>query len=134
MSLQDSIADFLTRIRNAQQARKEKVIIAFSKQKVAIAKLLKEEGYISYYKIIDENSNSNKLSIKLGLKYYLNKPVISKLKRVSRPSLRIYKPCKELPRVMGGLGVAVISTSKGIMSCRKARYLGIGGEVLCFVE
>jgi len=126
----DPIADMLTRIRNGQQAGFTEVSMPSSRQKVAIAKVLEEEGYISGSKLSD---NDGKPMLQIALKYYQGKPVIERLQRVSKPGLRIYKGKDELPRVLGGLGVAIVSTSKGIMSDRAARAAGQGGEVLCMV-
>ena len=128
MSMQDPIADMLTRIRNAQQANKETVGMPLSKQKVAIAKLLQNEGFIIDYSVDEQ---SRKLTV--TLKYFRNRPVIEMLKRVSRPGLRIYRGANDLPQVHGGLGVAFISTSKGLMSDQQARAEGIGGEVVLYV-
>lgn len=127
--LQDNIADMLTRIRNAAHATKEVTVMPSSKIKVAIAKVLKDEGYIEDYKV--EGDKKPELSI--TLKYYAGKPVIEKIERVSRPGLRIYRGCGELPTVMNGLGVAIVSTSHGVMTDRKARQLQVGGEVICIV-
>jgi small subunit ribosomal protein S8 len=130
--MQDPISDMLTRIRNAQRAAKSDVVMPSSKMKVAISKVLEEEGYIEGFKVQkDENGH---LSLTVLLKYFENKPVIAKLRRVSRPGLRIYRGRYEIPRVMGGLGIAIISTSKGILSDRVARRLKVGGEFLCYVE
>ena len=131
MSMQDPIADMLTRIRNAHSANKTEVSMPSSKKKVAIAKVLKDEGYITDYAI--QEDKSNKVTLLITLKYYQDKPVIRELKRASRPSLRLYKTCDELPKVKDGLGVAIISTSKGVMSDRLAREAGVGGEVVCYV-
>lgn len=131
MSMSDPIADMLTRIRNAQAANKEKVSVPASKVKAAIANLLKNEGFVS---AVDQTTEDNKPVLSIALKYYEGKPVIEELKRVSRPGLRIYKNADDLPKVRGGLGVAVVSTSKGIVSDREARKAGIGGEVICFVS
>lgn len=131
MSLQDPIADLLVRIRNGQSADKQSVTMPSSKQKVAIVKVLKDEGYIEEY-TVDEAAD--KPSLTVVLKYYEGKGVIAHTKRVSRPGLRTYKSCQDLPKVMGGLGVAIVSTSKGVMTDRAARAAGIGGEVLCVVE
>ena len=128
--MSDPIADMFTRIRNAQSANKATVTMPCSKSKEAIANLLKEEGYISGF---DKNVIDNKGVMTVSLKYYEGKPVIDEIKRVSRPGLRIYKSATDLPIVRGGLGVAVISTSKGLMSDRAARKAGIGGEVICYV-
>lgn len=130
MSMSDPIADMLTRIRNGQLANHSEVVMPSSKMKVAVAKVLADEGYISSYEVIDTNG---KLSLSVGLKYFQGKPVIELLKRVSRPGLRVFKNKSELPSVIGGLGVAVISTSKGIMSDREARKQGVGGEIVCYV-
>jgi small subunit ribosomal protein S8 len=128
--MSDPIADMLTRIRNAQSARKAEVSIPASKTKMAIANLLKEEGYIDEVKSAEQDG---KPVLNIKLRYYEGKPVIDSVKRVSRPGLRIYKGADELPKVQSGLGVAVISTSKGIMTDRAARQAGIGGEVVCYV-
>lgn len=130
MSMSDPIADMLTRIRNAQAVEKAVVAMPSSKVKVAIAKVLKDEGYIEDFAVRDQEG---KPVIEIGLKYYAGKPVIEKLERVSRPGLRIYKGRDDIPRVMNGLGVAIVSTSKGVMTDRRARETGIGGEVLCVV-
>lgn len=130
MSMSDPIADMLTRIRNAQRADKKIVTMPSSKLKRSIAMVLKDEGYIEYFTVRDVD---NKPVLDVGLKYYAGLPVIEKIDRVSRPGLRIYKPSDSLPKVMNGLGVAIISTSKGVMTERKARANGIGGEVLCIV-
>jgi len=129
MSMQDPIADMLTRIRNAQTARKFMVEMPSSKIKVAIANVLLKEGYIHNFSV-DEMP---KPTMKITLKYYQDQPVIQKLERVSRPGLRCYKVCEALPEVMDGLGVAVVSTSKGVISARQAKALGEGGEILCYV-
>ena len=131
MSMSDPISDMLTRIRNGQSANKVTVEIPASKVKKAIASVLKDEGFIEDFAV---NENGAKASITVTLKYYMGEPVISKLRRVSRPGLRIYKSVDELPRVIGGMGVAIISTSNGVMSDRAARAAGRGGEVLCTVE
>ena len=130
MSMSDPIADMLTRIRNAQATEKVSVVIPASKVKQAIAQVLKDEGYIEDFAV---RSNDGKAMIEIGLKYYAGKPVIEKLERVSRPGLRIYKGRDDIPRVMNGLGVAIVSTSKGVMTDRRARETGVGGEVLCVV-
>ncbi len=130
MSMNDPISDMLTRIRNAQQAEKESVSMPSSKLKVAIAKVLKDEGYIDDFAVRGEVA---KPVLEVNLKYYAGAPVIEKIERVSRPGLRIYKPSRDIPNVMNGLGVAIVSTSKGVMTDRKARGMGIGGEVLCIV-
>jgi len=130
MSMQDPIADMLTRIRNGQAANKVSVKMPSAKLKVAIAKVLKEEGYITDYAVADEG---NKPELEITLKYFQGKPVVETIQRVSRPGLRIYKGKDELPKVMGGLGVAIVSTSKGLMTDRAARLAGMGGEVVCYV-
>jgi small subunit ribosomal protein S8 len=132
MSMQDPIADMITRIRNAQMIGKPEVRIPHSKLKFALAKVLKDEGYISGF-ALDELSKAEKYIV-LGLKYYHGKPVIEKIRRISRPGLRIYNGKNKLPKVMNGLGIAVVSTSKGVMSDKKARNLGEGGEILCYVS
>jgi small subunit ribosomal protein S8 len=130
MSMSDPIADMLTRIRNAQMSEKISVSIPASKVKAAIATVLKDEGYIDDFAV---RPMDGKPVLEVGLKYYAGRPVIEKLERVSRPGLRVYKPSDDIPKVMNGLGVAIVSTSKGVMTDRKARGLGIGGEVLCIV-
>ena len=128
--MSDTIADMLTRIRNAQLSEKSIVAMPASKLKQAIAQVLKDEGYIEHFTVRELDA---KPVLDIRLKYYAGRPVIEKIERVSRPGLRIYKPNKNLPNVMNGLGVAIISTSKGVMTERKARASGIGGEVLCIV-
>jgi small subunit ribosomal protein S8 len=128
--MQDTIADMLTRIRNAQSAKKEVVVMPSSKIKVAIAKVLDEEGYIDGFKV----EGDKKPELTIGLKYYAGKPVIERLGRISRPGLRIYRSCEDLPTVMNGLGVAIVSTSKGVITDRRARSLNVGGEVICLVS
>lgn len=130
MSMSDPISDMLTRIRNAQRAEKATVTMPSSKVKVAIAKVLQDEGYIDEIQVSD---NVGKPELTVTLKYYAGAPVIERLERVSRPGLRIYKGVNDMPTVMGGLGIAIVSTSKGVMTDRKARAAGIGGEVLCLV-
>lgn len=130
MSMSDPIADMLTRIRNGQQAEKANVTMPSSKQKVAIAKLLESEGYVGSISV----EEGVKPELTIELKYYKGKPVIETLKRVSRPGLRIFRGKDELPQVNGGLGVAVISTSKGLMTEKAAKAAGEGGEVVCFVS
>lgn len=130
MSMSDPIADMLTRVRNGQAARKKVVEMPASKTKLAIAQLLKAEGYILDYSV----STEIKPVLKIVLKYYQGKAVIAEIQRVSRPGLRIYKPKEKLPRILGGLGIAIISTSKGLMTDRRARAEGYGGEVLCVVS
>ncbi len=129
MSLQDPISDMLTRVRNAQKANKVNVVMPSSKQKVNIAQVLKDEGYISDYKVSDDTSKQ----LTIELKYYQGKPVIDTIKRISRPGLRIFKSKDDLPSINGGLGIAIISTSKGLMTDRQARAAGHGGEVICQV-
>ncbi|MGH8616341.1 MAG: 30S ribosomal protein S8 [Burkholderiales bacterium] len=130
MSMSDPIADMLTRIRNAQMSERTAVTMPASKVKASIAQVLKDEGYIDDFAVRD---NAGKLELAISLKYYAGRPVIEKLERVSRPGLRIYKGSDEIPKVMNGLGVAIVSTSRGVMTDRKARGLGVGGEVLCLV-
>lgn len=129
MSMQDPIADMLTRIRNGQAAGKIAVSMPSSKQKVAIAQLLKEEGYISSYTV----TGDVKKVLEVELKYFQGKPVVEMIRRVSRPGLRVYKRSYELPQIMNGLGIAVVSTSKGIMTDRAARKAKLGGEIICYV-
>ena len=129
MSMQDPIADMLTRIRNGQAAAKVSVAMPSSKQKVAIAKLLKEEGYIADIKV----SGDVKPELEIELKYFQGKPVVELIQRVSRPGLRIYKKRGDLPKIINGLGIAVVSTSKGVMTDRAARKAGMGGEIICYV-
>lgn len=129
MSMQDPIADMLTRIRNGQAAKKVAVSMPSSKLKVAIANVLAEEGYIDGVKVLE----GVKPELEITLKYFQGSPVVENIQRVSRPGLRIYKRKDELPKVMGGLGVAIISTSKGVMTDRKARKEGLGGEIICYV-
>lgn len=131
MSMSDPIADMLTRIRNAQSARKTSVTMYATKIKIAIAEVLKAEGYIGDYKIEEIDGKNN---LVVSLKYYLDKAVIDNIRRISRPGLRVYRPKDKLPKVVGGMGIAIISTSKGVMSDRAARLLGEGGEVLCYVS
>lgn len=130
MSMSDPIADMLTRVRNGQAARKKVVEMPASKTKLAIAQLLKAEGYILDYSV----SAEIKPILNIVLKYYQGKAVIADIKRVSRPGLRIYKPKEKLPTILGGLGIAIVSTSKGLMTDRRARAEGYGGEVLCVVS
>jgi small subunit ribosomal protein S8 len=127
--MQDTIADMLTRIRNAQSANKETVVMPSSKIKVSLAAVLKDEGYIDDYKV----EGDKKPELLIALKYYAGKPVIERIERVSRPGLRIYRGYDELPTVMSGLGVAIVSTSKGVITDRKARQMRVGGEVICVV-
>jgi len=130
MSMSDPIADMLTRIRNAQRVGKTAVLMPSSKVKVAIAAVLKDEGYVEDFAVTEKDG---KAELKIGLKYYANSPVIERLERVSRPGLRIYKGKNEIPSVMNGLGVAIVSTPKGVMTDRKARATGVGGEIICYV-
>ena len=130
MSMTDPIADMLTRIRNAQMAQKGAVVMPSSKLKLAIAAVLKDEGYIEHFMV---RENSGKPELDIALKYYAGHPVIERIERVSRPGLRVYKGCDDLPRVMNGLGVAIVSTPKGVMTDRRARASNLGGEVLCIV-
>jgi small subunit ribosomal protein S8 len=127
--MQDPIADMFTRIRNGQMAQKVSVVMPSSKQRVAIAKVLKEEGYITDFSV----AGDVKPVIEVALKYFEGKKVIESIERVSRPGLRIYKKKDELPKVMGGLGVAIVSTSKGVMTDRAARKAGMGGEIIGYV-
>ena len=131
MSMSDPISDMLTRIRNAQLAEKTIVAMPSSKLKVAIAEVLKDEGYVDGFSVV--SSENGKATLEIGLKYYSGRPVIEKIQRISRPGLRIYKGSEDIPKVMNGLGIAIVSTSKGLMTDRKARANGIGGEVLCVV-
>ncbi len=131
MSMTDPIADMLTRIRNGQSARKVAVSMPASRSKEAIARVLEDEGYITGY-AVDGEGAAKELTIEL--KYFQGVPVIEKIQRASRPGLRVYKGKDNLPRVLGGLGVAIVSTSAGVMSDRQAREKGIGGEVICVVS
>jgi small subunit ribosomal protein S8 len=128
--MQDPVADMLTRIRNAQSASKPTVTMPSSNQKVAIAELLKAEGYVGEYQV---TTDAGKSSLTIELKYFQGRPVIVEINRVSRPGLRVYRQKDELPKVKNGLGIAVISTSKGLMTDRAARASGIGGEIICYV-
>jgi len=130
MSMTDPIADMLTRIRNAQMVGQVEVGMPHSKLKLSIAQVLKDEGYIEDYAVREEGI---KRELRIGLKYYAGRPVIERLERVSKPGLRVYKGRDDIPRVMNGLGVAILSTSHGVMTDRKARATGVGGEVLCIV-
>ncbi len=130
MSMSDPIADMLTRVRNGQSAGKVSVTLPASKKKIAIAGVLKNEGYISDVNTSDVDGKS---VMEITLKYFQGRPVIDMVKRVSRPGLRIYKGCDELPKVRGGLGIAIVSTSRGVMTDREARKQGHGGEVIAFV-
>lgn len=130
MSMSDPIADMLTRIRNAQSVEKAVVTMPSSKLKVAIAQVLQDEGYIDGFSV---RADGGKSELEISLKYYAGRPVIERIERVSRPGLRIYKGRNEIPQVMNGLGVAIVTTPKGVMTDRKARANGVGGEVLCYV-
>ena len=131
MSMSDPIADMLTRIRNAQGVEKPEVAMPASKLKVAIARVLQDEGYIEGFRV--DAGSGGQSELRIGLKYYAGRPVIERLERVSRPGLRIYRGRDDLPQVMNGLGVAIVSTPKGVMTDRKARVQGVGGEVICYV-
>ena len=130
MSMNDPIADMLTRIRNAQAVNKTTVAMPSSKLKVAIARVLKDEGYIENYAVAED---AGKSTLSIELKYYAGRPVIERIERVSRPGLRVYKGKSDIPTVLNGLGVTIVSTPKGVMTDRKARATGTGGEVLCYV-
>lgn len=130
MSMTDPIADMLTRIRNAQMVEKASVSMPASKIKAAIAKVLKDEGYIEDFAL---RQGGGKSELDIALKYYAGRPVIERIERVSKPGLRVYKGKDDMPRVMNGLGVAIVSTPKGVMTDRKARASNVGGEVLCIV-
>jgi len=130
MSMSDPIADLLTRIRNAQMVEKATVNVPASKLKSAIAQVLKDEGYIDDYRQVEING---KPELEIALKYYAGRPVIERIERVSRPGLRVYRGAKAIPQVMNGMGVAIVTTPRGVMTDRKARAAGVGGEVLCYV-
>jgi small subunit ribosomal protein S8 len=130
MSMSDPIADMLTRIRNAQSVDKAVVAMPSSKIKVAIAQVLKDEGYIDSFSVRTEDGKNQ---LEIALKYYAGRPVIERIERVSRPGLRVYRGREAIPAVMNGLGVAIVTTPKGVMTDRKARQTGVGGEVLCYV-
>lgn len=130
MNMTDPIADMLTRIRNAILARHTRVLIPASKMKLSIARILKEEGYIKDFEILKDNPQG---TIRISLKYVDKRPVLTQLKRVSRPGLRVYAKHADIPRVRGGLGTAILSTSQGIMTGRRAYQLGLGGEVVCYI-
>ena len=130
MSMSDPIADMLTRIRNAQGVDKAVVAMPSSKSKVAIAQVLKDEGYIEGFSVRSEDGKSQ---LEIALKYYAGRPVIERIERVSRPGLRVYRGSDAIPQVQNGLGVAIVTTPKGVMTDRKARASGVGGEVLCYV-
>lgn len=131
MSMSDPIADMLTRIRNAQMVQKPGVVMSATKLKMAISEVLKTEGYILDYRVEELDGKRNLI---LDLKYYNGKPVIESIRRVSKPGLRVYRDKNKLPKVMNGMGISIVSTSKGIMSDRAARLLGEGGEILCYVS
>lgn len=131
MSMTDPISDMLTRIRNGQHALKSEVKMPASRAKEAVARVLKEEGYVTDYAV---DTSGKKRVLTIALKYFDGKPVIAELRRVSRPGLRVYRGKDDLPRVLGGLGIAIVSTSKGVMTDRQARAAGEGGEVLCVVS
>jgi small subunit ribosomal protein S8 len=130
MSMSDPIADMLTRVRNAQMVEKTTVAMPASKVKAAIAQVLKDEGYIDDFKVVNE---SGKSELVITLKYYAGRPVIERIERVSRPGLRVYRGRNAIPQVQNGLGVAIVTTPRGVMTDRKARATGVGGEVLCYV-
>jgi small subunit ribosomal protein S8 len=130
MSMSDPISDMLTRIRNAQLVGHTEVAMPASKLKASIAQVLKDEGYIEDFAVRDKSA---KKELAIGLKYYAGRPVIERLERVSKPGLRVYKGRDDIPKVLNGLGVAILSTSRGVMTDRKARADGVGGEVLCIV-
>ncbi len=130
MSMSDPIADMLTRIRNAQMVEKASVQVPSSKVKVAIAQVLKDEGYIDGFQVKNDDGRPQ---LEIALKYYAGRPVIERIERVSRPGLRVYKGSNAIPQVMNGLGVAIVTTPQGVMTDRKARANGVGGEVLCYV-
>ncbi len=131
MSMQDPIADMLTRVRNALMAKKETVSIPFSRQKKVIADLLMEEGYISG---VDAEGEVAEKKLVISLKYFEGMPVIENIKRISKPSLRVYRGKDELPKVKNGLGIAIVSTSQGVMTSAKALIKGLGGEIICYVS
>ena len=130
MSMSDPIADLLTRIRNEQMVSKANVMVPSSKVKVAIVQVLKDEGYIDGFQVKTEDG---KATLEIALKYYAGRPVIERIERVSRPGLRVYKGRDAIPQVQNGLGVAIVTTPQGVMTDRKARAAGVGGEVLCYV-
>jgi small subunit ribosomal protein S8 len=131
MSMTDPIADMLTRIRNAQSCGKTTVLMPSSKLKLSIAQVLKDEGYVDGFATKTEGA---KINLEINLKYYAGNPVIDRIERISRPGLRVYKGVDDIPKVMNGLGIAIVSTSRGVMTDRKARATGVGGEVLCIVS
>jgi len=130
MSMSDPVSDMLTRIRNAQMVGHTEVAMPASRLKASIAQVLKDEGYIEDFALRDSGV---KKELRIGLKYYAGRPVIERLERVSKPGLRVYKGRNDIPRIMNGLGVAILSTSRGVMTDRKARADGVGGEILCIV-
>ena len=130
MSMSDPIADMLTRIRNAQMIGHSEVVMPSSRLKASIAQVLKDEGYVDDFSV---REREGKAELAIGLKYYAGRPVIEHLERISKPGLRVYKGRNDIPRVMNGLGIAILSTSRGVMTDRKARDTGVGGEVLCIV-
>ena len=130
MSMSDPVSDMLTRIRNAQMVGHTEVVMPASRLKASIAQVLKDEGYVEDFAMRD---NGAKKELRIGLKYYAGRPVIERLERVSKPGLRVYKGSQDIPRIMNGLGVAILSTSRGVMTDRKARADGVGGEILCIV-
>ena len=130
MGMTDPVADMLTRIRNAQMVKQVEVKMPASKLKAAIANVLKDEGYIEDFAV---SADGPMQELRIGLKYYADRPVIERIERVSRPGLRVYKNRHDIPRVMNGLGIAIVSTSRGVMTDRKARDTGVGGEILCIV-
>jgi small subunit ribosomal protein S8 len=134
MSMHDPVADMLTRIRNAQMVGHTDVVMPASRLKASIAQVLKDEGYIEDFALRDKGGESGAhKELRIGLKYYAGRPVIERIERVSKPGLRVYKGTNDIPKVMNGLGVAILSTSRGVMTDRKARADGVGGEVLCIV-
>jgi small subunit ribosomal protein S8 len=133
MSMSDPISDMLVRIRNAQMVGHAEVVMPASRLKASIAQVLKQEGYIEDFAVREKSGDAAKKEMRIGLKYYAGRPVIERLERVSKPGLRVYKGRDDIPRVMNGLGVAILSTSRGVMTDRKARADGVGGEVLCIV-
>lgn len=131
MSMQDPVADLLTRVRNAQSMGIREVVLPYSFIKNEILRVLLDEGFITQYDVIADGA---KKDLKIDLKYYQGRPVIERIKRISRPALRVYRSCRNLPQIRGGLGIAIISTPKGVMTDKAARAQNVGGEVLCTVE
>ncbi|MBI2595916.1 30S ribosomal protein S8 [Candidatus Daviesbacteria bacterium] len=129
----DTVADALTRIKNGYMARRTEAVLTYSKLVLAVLKVLEKEGYIENFKEKKDEKNKNIIQILVGLKYDGKKPVLTDLKKISKPGLRVYKSSKKLPRVLNGLGVAIISTPKGVMTDRQARKVGLGGEILAYV-